>query len=138
RAVTTTFAPRSPAPRAIARPSPLEAPVTRTTCSASGFFRWPTGRSYPNALRLTHAGDRNLGADHPSRRRPSRLRAEALARDRALTRSRNARVQGFGHRPGRQGRAPAAAVRGRVQATAVVAPWVGFRGACATAKRPPS
>src|SRR5438105_6549116 len=39
RAVTTTFAPRSPARRAIARPSPLEAPVTTTICSPSGFLR---------------------------------------------------------------------------------------------------
>src|SRR5438876_1462435 len=39
RAVTTTFAPRSPARRAIERPRPLEAPVTTTTCSCSGFFR---------------------------------------------------------------------------------------------------
>src|SRR5919201_6578033 len=38
RAVTTTLAPRSPARRAIARPRPLEPPVTTTTCSCSGFL----------------------------------------------------------------------------------------------------
>src|SRR5690349_12127248 len=38
RAVTTTFAPRRPASLAIALPSPLDAPVTTSTCSASGFF----------------------------------------------------------------------------------------------------
>src|SRR3954466_9892443 len=39
RAVTTTFAPRAPARRATARPRPLEAPVTRITCSLTGFLR---------------------------------------------------------------------------------------------------
>src|SRR5436190_22025717 len=39
RAVTTTLAPRLPARRATARPSPLDAPVTTTTCSESGFLR---------------------------------------------------------------------------------------------------
>src|SRR5947208_7551367 len=38
RAVTTTLAPRPPAARAIARPRPLDAPVTTTTCSETGFF----------------------------------------------------------------------------------------------------
>ena len=51
RAVTTTLAPASPAPRAIARPSPLDAPVTTTTCSESGFFPAPIGPGYPDALR---------------------------------------------------------------------------------------
>ncbi len=39
RAATTTCAPRAPAPRATARPSPLDAPVTTPTCSDKGFFR---------------------------------------------------------------------------------------------------
>src|SRR6266576_6620704 len=39
RAATTTFAPRSPAARAIARPTPLDAPVTTITCSPIGFLR---------------------------------------------------------------------------------------------------
>src|SRR5204862_7615329 len=70
RAVTTTFAPRSPAPRAIARPTPLDAPVTRTTCSLSGFFR--TARSYPqrDALRLVYAGDWHRRAHRDPDRSP--------------------------------------------------------------------
>src|ERR671939_1258417 len=56
RAVTTTLAPRSPARRAIARPRPLEAPVTTTTCSLNGFLRtrsWspPVGRAKRAILR---------------------------------------------------------------------------------------
>ena len=36
RAATTTFAPCSAKRRAVARPMPLEAPITTTTCSATG------------------------------------------------------------------------------------------------------
>src|SRR4051812_26344909 len=97
RAVTTTFAPRSPARRAIARPRPLEAPVTRTTCSESGFFgiasRYPKGK----ALRFVHAGDRDCWSRVDPRRRVAHLRAEAPPGDRALAREGHARVQGLDH-----------------------------------------
>jgi hypothetical protein len=37
RAATTTFAPCAANPAAVARPIPLEAPITTTTCSRNGF-----------------------------------------------------------------------------------------------------
>src|ERR671932_2279648 len=63
RAVTTTFAPRSPARRAIARPRPLEAPVTTTTCSLSGFFaiRDEISRSGPRQTRYPRFEMPNIG-----------------------------------------------------------------------------
>src|SRR5918912_4615903 len=90
RAVTTTLAPRSPASRAIARPRPLEAPVTTTTCSARGFFRIALSVSLggPGQTRYPR-----VDAEHryrrdrppPSGRAPA-LRREAAAGDRALAR----------------------------------------------------
>src|SRR5689334_8521648 len=92
RAVTTTFAPRSPAARAIARPRPLDAPVTTITCSLTGFLtmNWP----YPDAeaLRFGHARDRHRRARRDLDRRAARVRAEAAAGDRPLARQGHARV----------------------------------------------
>jgi sec-independent protein translocase protein TatA len=53
RAVTTTRAPRAPAARATARPSPLEAPVTTITWSASGVFTPLKSPSPPASKRAT-------------------------------------------------------------------------------------
>src|SRR5436190_24002478 len=115
RAVTTTLAPRSPAPRAIARPRPLEAPVTTITCSRNGFLA--TDSPYPrkDALRFGHAPRSwNHRAHRDLDRRAPRLRPEAAPGDRALARQGHARVQGLDHRQlGRQGRA-ADPLRGRV------------------------
>src|ERR671931_435257 len=97
RAVTTTFAPRSLARRAIARPRPLEAPVTTITCSFKGFL--DTNRPYPRkyALRFGYAGDRHHRAHRDPHRRAPRVRAEAPAGDRALAGQGHARVQGLDH-----------------------------------------
>src|SRR5205085_2819247 len=51
RAVTTTLAPRCPASRATARPSPLEAPVTTITWRESGSL-FATGFGIPTLTRL--------------------------------------------------------------------------------------
>src|SRR6266511_1483514 len=117
RAVTTTLAPRSPAPRAIARPSPLEAPVTTTTCSESRFLA--TIRSSPfaletNGLSWLHARlDRTMGARDSVARRAARVRAEAASRDGTLARPEHAGVQGLHQRQRRgAGRPAAAAARG--------------------------
>src|SRR5919202_4449477 len=104
RAVTTTFAPRSPARRAIARPRPLEAPVTTTTCSLSGFFRIvpcvslgaPGETRYPRV----NAEHRNRRDRPPPPDRAPALRREATAGDRTLAREGHAGVQGLGHRQG--------------------------------------
>src|ERR687887_185126 len=115
RAVTTTLAPRSPATRAIPRPRPLEAPVTTTTCSASGFFRiaLSVSRGAPGQTRYPR-----VDAEHRNRRdRPfasggaPALRREAAPGDRTLAREGHAGVQGLGLRQGR--RAAAARVRRR-------------------------
>src|SRR3954452_1071070 len=97
RAVTTTFAPRSPASRATARPRPLDAPVTTITCSEMGFFGIAPCYPERKALRFEHAGDWHRGArGHPDRR-PARIRAEAPAGERAYARQGHARVQGLDH-----------------------------------------
>src|SRR6266511_80734 len=117
RAVTTTLAPRSPAPRAIARPSPLEAPVTTTTCSESRFLA--TIRSSPfaletNGLSWLHARlDRTMGARDSVARRAARVRAEAASRDGTLARPEHAGVQGLHQRQRRGAGRPAAAAAAR-------------------------
>src|SRR2546423_1095094 len=113
RAVTTTFAPRSPASRAIARPRPLEAPVTTTTCSCSGFFRIalcvslgaPSQTRYPRV----NAEYRNRRDRPPPPAGAPALRCEAAPRDRTFAREGHAGVQGLGHGQGRR-RAAAARV----------------------------
>src|SRR5919202_2793629 len=111
RAVTTTFAPRSPAARATARPTPLEAPVTTSTCWFRGFLRTSSRlpRSAPpkRELRFPHARGRDHRAHRPPDRRAARLRAEAAAGDPPLARARHARAQGIDQRrrSRREGRA---------------------------------
>src|SRR6266566_1027801 len=114
RAVTTTFAPRSPAPRAIARPRPLEAPVTTITWSESGFFinrKSPVWRP-PNALPCLYERlDQPDTHRHPALDRVAPLRREAAARDRALAGLGDAGVQGLALRPHPVGAGAASASR---------------------------
>src|SRR5256885_8017686 len=56
RAVTTTLAPLAPASRAVARPRPLEAPVTTITWSDSRFFTTWESPSPPAWKRATLPG----------------------------------------------------------------------------------
>jgi hypothetical protein len=90
RAAPTTFAPRSAKASAAVRPIPLDAPITTTTCSGSGFgIRAPLTRGSPGS-----GGTPRHGANRAARAGAENARA---ATQPGVTR-RNRGVDRVGHR----------------------------------------
>src|SRR5581483_9425154 len=117
RAVTTSFAPRRAAPRATARPSPLEAPVTTTTWSDRGFFVTTPespilGEGKRCYSRAHERFDPALAHRLDPLDRAAALRRQASSGDRSLARFGHAGVQGLHHRQHAGGSSRAAAAAG--------------------------